>query len=443
MVGMKQDNSGRFVKVTIIGAGSAVFGLPLLLDLTYHAKLDNIEISLVDVNEENLGLIYQAAKKLCNRTNSNVKISRTTKRIDALPGSDFVLILAEQKRIERWKLDWEILSKFDIKHTLGENRGPGGFSHTLRTVPLVLDICKDVERYSPNALIIVLTNPEDRITYAINKYTKLRCVGYCDGLWDFKDHYLGKFLGIPGEDIYIKAAGINHAVWITEIRNKVTHEDLYPLLVEKAANEKWQPLGYHLYKLYGYWPYENDEHYGEYINYAYEFCGNKGYDFRAYEERARGWKERILKLIDGSYSEEEFLSELGKFTWHIFGDFPPGKIIKGVCLNEAEYLPNINVKNDNNKIPGLPEDMVIEIPAVSTPVGVCAIQFERFPDPVTSFLYREGVIQKLSAEAAVEASYQKALMALTIDPHIGSPQKARLFLEEILKTHREFLPSYW
>lgn len=429
------------LKVVIIGAGSSTFGPPNLYDLISQLGHTGFTLSLVDINEENLELMHNAAGVITESLDKTVQVQSTTKRGRVLQGADFVLVTAEQNRIEKWKIDWEIPKKYGINHTLGENRGPAGLSHTLRTVPLVMDICRDIENIAPEAFTLILTNPEDRITRAVNKYTDLDVAGYCDGPWDFRDRYAGDLLGIPGEQIYLEGAGINHAVWITEIVDKENGDDLYPKLVEKAKQEDWQPLGQHLYETYGYWPYENDEHYGEYFGYACDYVDCKGYDFDAYIRKRKEWKQKLTHLKEGDYDNEEFVEDSKQSAWYKFGDTPPSKVVKGLFVNEGQFMPtSIDIPNQGT-MSELPDDMIVEVPTVITRGGIQGVKCNKLPEALNSFLHREGVIQKLSAKAPIENSRKLALKALLMDSSIDSPDTANKLLNDFLESHKESIPT--
>lgn len=433
---------GCNLKIGIIGAGSVEWGPSVIVDLIREKGFQNCTLSLVDTDEKKLEVIRGVAEKIDQYFGRNISIQSSVDRREVLSDSDFVIITAEEDRIKTWKLDWEIPQEYGIKHTLGENRGPGGLSHTLRTVPLVLEMCKDIEELCPKSLVINLTNPEDRITYAARKYTNVNMVGYCDGLWDFKSHYLGNFLDIPGENIYIRGAGINHCVWMTRIINKETGENLYPKMVEKAKKEDWQPFSRHLYETYGLWPYENDEHVGEYFGHACEFCDCRGYDFKAHEEKQKRVEKKNFELIKGKYDVEKYLKEVDEWVNYAFGDFLLSGIIKGVYLGEERYLPNINLPN-NGKVDGLPDDMIVEVPGVATPSGVQGEKFGGLPEPITIFCRREGYIQKLSAEAAAEGSRNKALKALILDDVVRSPKTAEELLDRFLEVHEKYFHTFF
>lgn len=429
------------IKITIVGAGSVIFGPAVAVDLLKEEKFEDCTISLVDTDKKKLETIEGVVKRIDEYFDSNFSIESSTDRRKVLPNSDFVIIMAEENRIDTWQKDWEIMQKFGINHPLAENRGPAGLSHTLRTVPLVLEICEDIEELCPESIAITLTNPEDRITYAASRFTDVKMYGYCDGMWDFKNHYLSELLDIPGERIYIRGAGINHCVWMTEILDRKSGENLYPKMIKKAKKQNWQPLSKHLYETYGLWPYENDEHVGEYIGYACEFLDCEGYDFEGHQKNQKEWNDINSKVANSNYSLEDYVEKVKNHMQRVFGDFPLSKIIKGISLGIEKYLPSINLQN-NGKVNNLPNDMIVELPGFSTPEGIRGESFGSLPKAVTNFCYHQGVIQKLSAEAAAEGSKEKALKALILDEYINFPDKAEKLLDRFLEEHKDYVTSF-
>ena len=433
---MKKD-----LKITLIGAGSTIFGPTSILSILQTEALSGATLSLVDVDGEMLELVGKTTRKMNNYLGTGMDIELQTDRSRALPGTDYLLITAEEDRIDRWRRDFQILKDFGIKHTLGENRGPAGLSHTMRTAPLVLDICREAEELAPEAKGIIFTNPEDRLAYAVNKYTDLEAYGYCDGNWDFRDHFLGDLLDLPGERIHLEGAGINHMVWITELRDRETGQDLYPEMVQRAEAENWQPLSRHLYRTYGLWPHENDSHVGEYIGYAPEFNDCSGYDFDGHLKEEKKWRNRMERLREEDYEIDQFVAELSDYEHHTFGDASFTEIIKGEVTEENPFISGANLIN-KGKISNLPDDMVVEVPAVVTYSGINGFSFGDLPDAITSLTHREGVVQKLSAEAAVEGSREKALRALDLDDIVPDPETGRKLLESFLNEHAEYVRGF-
>ena len=138
--------------IVMIGAGSLIFGAGTLVDLAhFREELAGSTIALVDVDAEKAALMGRLAERINQEAGAPFKIVATTDRLEALPGADFVITAAAIRREELWGVDWDIVSAAGIKQTYGESGGPGALSHTLRNVPLILSICRDVERLAPNA----------------------------------------------------------------------------------------------------------------------------------------------------------------------------------------------------------------------------------------------------------------------------------------------------
>lgn len=428
------------LKVTIIGAGSASFGPISQADLYLNTLSNGGTLGLVDLDQQALDRATRLSRVLSDYHGAGVEVVASTDRNDVLAGSDVVMIAAETNRISSWRKDWQIPQDFGIAHTLGENRGPAGLSHTLRTVPLVLDMCRDIERLCPKALVLIMTNPEDRIAYAVNTYANIQAYGFCDGLWDFKHKHFEPLMGIKGDDLYLEGYGINHAVWITEMRQLSSGENLYDKFVQKARKSNFEPFGLHLYEQFGLWPHENDEHYGEYFSNACEFINCKGYDFDGHLSEQGQWESAADRVLDGTNPVETFWNEACETMWDVFGDSPPSAFIAGVKGTHPQFIQNVNVAN-NGIIDGLPDDMIVEVPGVAAPSGLHGMKGKALPFAITSFLAREGAIQRLSAEAAYEGSREKALLALELDSHVTSTALANRLLDAFIEAHYEILPQ--
>jgi len=169
-------------KITSIGIGSFIFGVELLRDVFQTEELRGCELALVDLNEDRLAMMAGLAERLNEASGWQATIRPTTDRHEALPGSDFVVTSLEVNRDPLWNLDHEICLRNEIPSVLSENGGPGGLSHALRTVPLVVDVARDVEQLCPDALMLNYSNPEGRVCLAIRRYTSVKAVGLCHGV---------------------------------------------------------------------------------------------------------------------------------------------------------------------------------------------------------------------------------------------------------------------
>src|SRR3990172_288257 len=270
-------------KIVFIGAGSMSFGLSMFSDLFSSRSLTGSTLTLVDTNLQALEQMTRLAEIMNARSQAGLKIEATNDRRQALPGAGFVVNSVAIDRNRLWKLDFEVPRKYGIRHTLGENGGPGGLFFTLRTIPLIMDIIRDMEELCPQALFINFSNPESRIIQALGKYSQIRAIGLCHGVF-MSQKDVANILGFPIERVDVMAAGLNHFQWLLHIRAHQTGEDLYPLLRQKEPTYDpiLLPLTRRLFRAFGYWPTCSDDHLGEYVAYGWE-GGEHGYDFTADE----------------------------------------------------------------------------------------------------------------------------------------------------------------
>ena len=214
-------------KITMVGAGGMSFGPSMVNDVCHTPSLADSRLVLHDVNAERLERAYRFAVKLNDATGSRVRVERTTEPAEAYEGADFVMASAEFGRFRHWREDYEVPKKYGARHINGENGGPGAVFHSLRSIGNTLRICADIERHSPDAFLINLTNPMSRVTLAINRATKVRNVGMCHEMPGGVRRLAAK-LKMDHRDVAAKASGINHFTFYTEFRDRRTGEDLLP-----------------------------------------------------------------------------------------------------------------------------------------------------------------------------------------------------------------------
>ncbi|MBS7612101.1 alpha-glucosidase/alpha-galactosidase [Candidatus Bathyarchaeota archaeon] len=431
--------------MSLVGAGSASFGLETLYDIMSSEELHGGTIALIDIDEEKLKTMSRVAERLNEYFKANLKIESFMKTRDGLSGSDFVIIAVEKERMKRWWLDFQIPHKHGIKQVIGECGGPGGLAHTLRVVPLVLEICRDIEDLCPNALVMNYSNPEARVAYAINRYTKLRAVGLCPGIYG-RMEWLSTALGRQVEAL---AAGLNHFTWILKLWFKESGENAYPTLIDRLKTTDdikrepiltGEPLSRVLCLTYGYYPSPSDGHVGEYVPYAWNIVPERerGENWLSAVEK---WSENIRKTVEdiatGRLSIERYRSpeliggERGQAV----------NIIRAIVSNRRYFEYAVNIPN-KGMVSNLPLDAVVEVPAVVDGSGIHPIHIGSLPTGIDALCYTQAVIQRLSVEAAYEGSYEKALQALLIDPVVHSVEAAKKTLDELLEAHISLLPQF-
>jgi alpha-galactosidase len=416
-------------KIVFIGAGSMSFGLGMLRDLFSTRELAGSTLTLVDHDAQSLARMTELAHVLNAASGSRFTIEHTTERRPALDGAGFVINATVIDRLRLWKLDFEIPRKYGIRHTLGENGGPGGLFFTLRTLPLVFDIVRDMEERCPQALFINFSNPENRIVLALGRHSRIRTIGLCHGLFMSRDD-VARILDMPAAEVAVWGAGLNHFQWLLHIRRRHTGEDLYPRLRERELHydPSFAPLTRRLFHAFGLWPTCSDEHLGELLAYGWE-AGEKGYDFA----RDEADREKLRSTIDAVLSGGDVPAE-----WRTASSERGAAVIAGAMHDEGRLIESGIVYNQG-AIPNLPDDAAVEVPVMVDPAGVHPISLGPLPDAIAKLLLTQVNVQQLAVEAAVRASKEIALQALLIDPVVNSATAASSLLDELWEANRRYI----
>ena len=436
-------------KIVIIGAGSTSFGPTILSDLFAHAdRLRGSEVWLVDVNTEALDLIARYAEKLNLAFEQPFDFHATNARGEALPGARFVIVSVAVDRIATWQLDWQIPLRHGVRHVLGENGGPGGLSHALRNIPLLLEIARDVERLAPAAVLLNFTNPLSRLCMALDRYTRVPFVGLCHQIYE-GHHLVNRALGLVAERgdwwadaqaiaqrVHITAAGLNHFTFILDIRDACTGEDLYPSLRARLAQmpADFAPLSRRLMDVFGLFCAAGDGHAGEYVGFAAEVMPLTGYDFDAHARRSRAQWDRLRYL-----AHHADLSALRASLRPAHERAVP--IIEAMRYDLNRYELAVNIRNAGC-VSNLPDDAIVELPAVINARGAHGLRVGDLPAGLAALMRREVEIQALVVEAAVKGDRRAALQALLLDPHIHSYAQATHLLDDLLRAHARYLPQF-
>ena len=419
----------RTTKIVFIGAGSMSFGLSMLRDLVTSDELRGSTLTMVDIDPAALSRMTGLAGLLNARLNAGLVIEQTSDRRAALDGAGFVINSTAIDRNRLWQLDWKVPRKYGIRHTLGENGGPGGLMFTLRTLPLVFDIVRDIQELCPQALFINFSNPENRIIHALGKYTNVSALGLCHGI--FMSHGdVAHMLGRKYEDIDVWGAGLNHSQCLMQIRDRSTGEDLYPLLreKEKTFDPAFMPLTRAVFRAFGHWMTCSDDHFGEYLAYGWE-GGEHGYDF-AGDERGRAWfADTIAKVLAGEAPPADWLTPSGE----------RGAAAIGGVLHDRKRPLESGIVRNGGAIPNLAADAAVEVPVIADAAGIHPVSLGPLPDAIAKLLAIQVNVQALAVEAAVRASKEIALQALLIDPVINSASAAVKLLDELWEANRPYI----
>jgi|SRR5579885_1716929 len=416
-------------KIVFIGASSMSFGLNMLRDIFSSGELRGSTLTLVGLDRTALSKTAELAKLLNAKTAAGLTIEHTTDRRAALDGADFVVNATAIDRNRLWKLDWEVPRKYGIRHTLGENGGPGGLMFTLRTLPLVFDIVRDMRQRCPNALFLNFSNPENRIIHALGKYSQIQALGLCHGIF-MGQGAVADIMGLPYEQVEVWGAGLNHSQCLMQIRDRKTGEDLYPRLrqKEKTYDASFLPLTRQLFRAFGYWMTCSDDHLGEYLAYGWE-GGEHGYDFAADERGRAEFAAERERVLAGGPIPADWLTPSGE----------RGAAAIGGIIHDKKRVLESGIVYNRAAIPNLPADAAVEVPVTVDAAGVHPVSLGPLPDAIAKLLTIQVQVQQLAIEAAVRASKDIALQALLIDPVVNSASAAVKILDELWDINKPYI----
>lgn len=432
-------------RIVLIGAGSAQFGYGTIGDILSSKVLVGSTIVLHDINPETLAVVERTGKAFIAAHELPFEISATTSRTEALRGADVIIISIEVgNRFELWEEDWRVAQQYGIRQVYGENGGPGGLFHSLRIIPPILDICADVMNICPQATVFNYSNPMSRICTTVHRaYPELRFIGLCHEIASLR-LLLPFILGLPYEQLEVRAAGLNHFSVVLSARYTADGRDAYPDIRNKGpqffANMPSMGAVYKYFKETGQWPSEteiltsiekeawperrvfqvmlekfglmpitSDSHFGEYIHWAYDVTDHRGIlDFYRFYKRHLAniqpqielrVNERVVPIIEGMLNNAGF-------------------------VEEAVNIPNYGA------IAELPDWIAVEVPAIVNAQGVQALKMSALPRGFAALLRNQVGVHDLTAEAVLRKSKEAALQALLVDPVVGQYHG----LDELLDT---------
>lgn len=428
-------------RIVLVGAGSAQFGIGTISDILKSKELNEGMIVLHDINPNSLEMVRQACQIAIDETKLDFSVGATTSRPEALKGADFVIISIEVgDRFKLWEQDFEVPRKYGNKQIYGENGGPGGLFHSLRIIPPMIEICEDIQKICPNAWVFNFSNPMSRVCLAVKRKFKgrLKFVGLCHGIYNLV-LFLTPMLNTPFLNLSIKAGGLNHFGVLLEATYKDTGKDAYPDIRKKAPeyfkNAREIGLIKEIMRVYGCLPYVTDTHFGEYVNWAWEWVDaeNIRKNYEDYKLQCSQSKHELRRIVEGKKHLKTWFKPSGERV------IP---IIEGILTDSRQQELAANLPNSEGLIENLPRDLVIECPAIVNKSGVHGVKLGELPKGIAALMNTQASVQDLCVEAALNGSRELALQALLADPVVDSLSSAEKMLDEILKLQREHLPLF-
>jgi alpha-galactosidase len=425
------------MKVTLIGAGSTVFAKTLLGDLLSVPELANgTTVSLMDIDEERLRTSETVALRIVDTLEVDAGIDATLDRREALDGSDYVFTLMQVGGYRPATVtDFDLPKRFGLRQTIGDTLGVGGIMRGLRTIPVLLDICRDMEELCPDALLLQYVNPMAMLCWAAASASSIRTVGLCHSVQGTARD-LAADVGVPADEIEYLCAGINHLAFYLVL----THQgrDLYPQLRRKEDVPDWNRVRYEVLRHFGFFCTESSEHLAEYVPWFIK---------RARPELAEEFNvplDEYLRRCEAQIADWEqlraSLEEAAAVTVVRSDEYGAG-IVRALETGE-DFAFNGNVMNDG-LIDNLPM-CCVEVPCMADEHGITPQPIGALPPQLAALIQTNVNVQGLTVEAALTGSRDHVYHAAMLDPHTAaelSLAEIRELVDLLLEAHGELVPS--
>jgi len=430
------------MKVAIIGAGSIVFCKTLVLDILATPKLEDTEFALMAPSTRRTPYVEAFVKSVIEANGLPAEAWITTDRREAVRDADYVIATFQVGGLQAFEADYTIPLKYGVDQCIGDTLGPGGVFRALRSIPVIMDLARDMAELCPGAHLLNYVNPMAMVCWALGK-TGVPFVGLCHGVQTTMDLISG-YVGVPKDEIDFLCAGINHMAWFLKLERR--GKDLYPALRERFerpeyyANEKVRG---EVFRHFGYLMTESTGHLSEYVPWFRK--NQKALDLYCDEPAFGGESGAALKFnerVTAKYGDEEVLTGESVAL--------PGRSIEyGSYVIEALEMGRTFKLNGNlingGMIANLPPDCCAEGPIYVDRTGLHKTVVGDLPPQCAALNLTNINVQRLAVEAALSGEAEHIVHACAMDPLTGAAvtlQEIRDMAREMLEAERQWLPQF-
>ena len=432
-------------RITFIGAGSAVFTRNLCSDILLAPVLQDSTISLMDIDEGRLRTSRDLVQSIIDRRGLDARVEATTDRREAIRGADYVVTTFQQGGLDAYALDIEIPQRYGVEQCVGDTLGPGGVFRALRTIPVLIDLCDEMDELAPDAMLLNYVNPMAANCWAVDVATGRPHVGLCHSVQGTSEMLAG-WIGVPYDEVNFLCAGINHQAFFLQFRRG--KEDLYPEIRDSIRKDEvrgQEPVRVELMEHFGYFVTESSGHASEYAPYfrksvrmveeelvpRFRDESDHWFDFG----RTGGYLRHCLNLIEEPPDEEPLPTE----RTHEYGSY----IIEAMETDDPIKV-NGNVPN-RGLIDSLPYGCCVEVPCLVDANGVQPTTIEHYPPQLVALNRTNINVQELAVEAALSGDVEAVHHAVMLDPltaAVCTLPEIRSMVDEMLVAQARWLPQF-
>jgi alpha-galactosidase len=435
-------------KIAFIGAGSLGFTRGLVRDILTFPLLRDATLSLMDVDPERLEFAHASVQRIVDLGGYPARVEATLNRAEALRDADIVLVTILANGVDVWRHDIEIPKKYGVDTNIGDTRGPSGIFRALRTIPVMLDIARDMERLCPNATMLNYTNPMVMLCRAMQRETNIRLTGLCHSVQGTAE-MLARWIDAPMSEITYTCAGINHMAWY--LKYEWRGEDAYPLIraaiterpevynEELVRNEMFLHLDHYVTESsghnseYNWWFRKRPDLIERYCTHGTGWNpGEYAYIIKHYEAREGNWRDEAKKWFA---SDSPISLERGhEYAAYIINALEGGE----------PFEFNGNVRN-TGLITNLPQDACVEVPVWASRKGLSPVHVGALPPSCAVLTNLTSNIEEMAVEAALTGDARLVFQAIAHDPltaSVLSLAEIRQMVSEMFRQNQPYLPQF-
>ncbi len=458
-------------KIVFVGAGSTVFAKNLLGDILSFPELAGSTLCLHDIDAKRLRTTEKVAQRLAAALDAEPAIEATLDLQAALEGADYVLTMFQVAGYEPGTvIDFEIPKRYGLRQTIADTLGIGGIMRGLRTIPVLLEMCADMEALCPDALLLNYVNPMAMNCWAVDRASSIRTIGLCHSVQGTAQQ-LARDLNVPIEEINYLCAGINHMAFY--LRLEQDGQDLYPLLHQIAAEGRapdWNLVRYEVLRRLGYFVTESSEHFAEYVPWFIkhdrpELIERFGIPLDEYIRRCElqiaTWDLARQKLEDPetvpAEAARQMLQDAGVLPFvaddllETFEELDQvtfsGEYAALIIHSLETGTPRVVYGNVPNRglIDNLPGDCIVEVPCLVDKNGVQPTRIGKLPPHLAALIQTNVNVQALTVEAALTRKRAHIYHAAMLDPHTAAEldlDQTWDLVDDLIEAHGNWLPDY-
>ncbi len=434
-------------RIVFIGAGSLGFTRGLVRDILTFPALKDATLVLMDIDKERLEFARRAVESIVERGGYPAKVEATLDRKKALKGADAVLCTILAGGVQVWRHDIEIPKKYGIDINVGDTRGVAGIFRALRTIPVMLNICRDMEHYCPEAILLNYTNPMAMLCRAMQRETSIKVTGLCHSVQGTAE-MLAKWINTPMEEITYVCAGINHQAWYIEF--KKNGADAYPLIRQALRKKKIyreEIVRNEMFLHLDYYVSESSGHNSEYNwwfrkrpDLVKKYClpsqgwnpGEYAYILKHYLKVEKTWKKEIKKWFEEGAPIS--LERGHEYAARIINAWQGGE-----PFEFNGNMPNTGI------IANLPPDVCVEIPVLANRRGFNSIHVGSLPPQCAALNNINIAVEEMAVEAALSGDPTLTFQAVAYDPltaAVLSLAEIKKMVTEMLRKNQKHLPQF-